>query len=210
MSEKTPETKFQTEMNVSRETIEKLEIYETLLQKWNPIINLVSRNTLHDIWNRHFLDSAQIWKLRPSDSGLWLDLGSGAGFPGLVIAVLAKEIKAPMKVSLVESDVRKAAFLRQASHAMDVSAEIHTARVEDIPPQNASIISARALAPVTKLLTFVELHGADHPIGLFSKGKNHELELTEAKKYWTFDIQKTASLTDIDGVILKTENLGRI
>jgi 16S rRNA (guanine527-N7)-methyltransferase len=201
---------FQSVMNVSRETIDRLKTFQAHLVKWNPTINLVGRGTIDDIWTRHFLDSAQLWLEIPINTGIWLDLGSGAGFPGLVIAAIAAEYAPDMTIRLVESDIRKSAFMHQASQAMGLSPDIQTCRVEDLKPQKADVISARALAPVQKLLDFSELHGDKDTISLFSKGKNHELELTEARKYWTFKLQKTASFTDSDGVILKIGGLSRV
>ncbi|MCB1368561.1 MAG: 16S rRNA (guanine(527)-N(7))-methyltransferase RsmG [Rhodobacteraceae bacterium] len=201
---------FQTAFNVSRETIERLEVFESLLIRWNPAINLVSKATLSQIWDRHFTDSAQIWKLRPESARSWLDLGSGAGFPGLVIAVLAAEQEPALHVALVESDARKSTFLANTAREMGIDVTIHTERAENLEPQRADIISARALAPMHKLLGYAMRHRNDRSICLFLKGANHESELTEARKYWTFDLQKTPSRTGSGGVILKIGAFGRV
>lgn len=200
---------FSTHLNVSRETLERLEIYENLLKKWNPAINLVSEGTLADIWTRHFLDSAQIWTLKPKTAERWIDLGTGGGFPGLVIAILAAEKSPNLRVDLVESDARKAAFLMTASREMGVSPEIIIERVEELSPRQADVISARALAPLSTLLEYAFRHKAKNGICLFPKGQNHEIELTEAAKCWTFKVQKTPSMTDSGGVILKIGGFGR-
>lgn len=201
---------FSKKVNVSRETLDRLRTYEQLLKKWNPAINLVSRGTLEDIWTRHFLDSAQLWGLKPNNADYWLDLGTGAGFPGLVIAILAAEHQPSLKIGLVESDARKAAFLLNTSQNLSISPKIFTERAEMLQPQGADVISARALAPLSQLLEFTERHKADNTICLFSKGRTYETELTNAKKYWTFDVQKTPSLTDSEGVILKIGGFGRV
>lgn len=201
---------FQASQNVSRETMDKLERFEALLLKWNHSINLVSRNTIDDVWQRHFLDSAQLWGQRPLNARTWLDIGSGGGFPGLVVAILAAEEDNQIKVVLVESDIRKSAFLIKVSQELGLNTEILTERAEDLVPQRADIISARALAPLVKLLEFSLQHGKGSTVHLFSKGKNAELELTEARKYWTFKLQKTPSISDSTGKILKIEGLGRV
>ncbi|NOX72855.1 MAG: 16S rRNA (guanine(527)-N(7))-methyltransferase RsmG [Alphaproteobacteria bacterium] len=200
---------FQARINVSRETIGRLKIYHDLLQKWNPVINLVSRSTIKGIWHRHFLDSAQLWELRPQNATTWLDLGSGAGFPGLVIAVLAKGEESSLTMSLVESDARKSAFLLNASQIVDTPVIIYTKRAEDLESEPFDVISARAFAPLVSIFEYSERFLKENTVLLLPKGKNHELELTEARKYWTFELQKTQSVTDPDGVILKIEGLGR-
>jgi len=202
--------RFKSLLNVSRETIDTVKIYESLLRKWNPAINLVSKSTLDDIWSRHFLDSAQIWQLRPPEATTWLDLGSGGGFPGLVISVLAKEQAPDLKVTLVESDIRKATFLQNASREMGVSPDIFTQRVENLHSQAADVISARALAPLPKLLSYADRHTKNGTICLFSKGENYESELTEAQKSWTFNFQKTPSITSSGGIILRIGDIGRV
>ena len=201
---------FQRHLNVSRETIARLETYEAILKKWNPSINLVSKSTLDQIWSRHFLDSAQLWGHKPERARKWLDLGSGGGFPGLVIAALAADIAPDLTVTLVESDLRKATFLTMASQEMQINPQIHIARAEQLEPQAADVISARALAPLAKLLNYAERHAAPGAICLFSKGESHESELTEARKYWTFEVQKTPSVTGSGGVILEIGGFGRV
>lgn len=202
--------RFQSVFDVSRETISRLETYESLLIKWNPAINLVSKSTLPHIWDRHFADSAQIWADRPDSAGTWLDLGSGAGFPGLVIAVLAAEQMPALHITLVESDARKATFLANVAREMSVDATILSERAENLEPQRADVISARALAPLHKLLGYAMRHRADATICLFLKGANHEIELTEARKYWTFELQKMPSRTDSGGVIMKIGAFGLV
>lgn len=200
---------FRARYNVSRETINRLFEYEALVKKWNPAINLISRSTIGNIWERHIIDSAQIWDQQPHSAGFWLDIGTGGGFPGLVIAILAKELKPDMKIGFVESDTRKASFLLKTSVDLGLSPEISISRAEGLTPQSANIVSARALAPLNKLLGLAERHLADNGVCLFSKGENAENELTLARKYWTFTLQKTPSRTDSGGVILRIGDLRR-
>lgn len=197
-------------VNVSRETIARLELYESLILKWNPAINLVSKSTLSEIWGRHFLDSAQIWNCKPPNAKRWLDMGSGGGFPGLVIAIIADELAPDLQVILVESDARKASFLMKLCQETGIRAKIHIERIENLSSQDADVISARALAPTEKLLDYASRHAREGAKLLFSKGANHEIELTEARKYWKFKLQKTTSLTDPSGVILEIEGLSRV
>jgi len=200
---------FRARYNVSRETIERLLAYEELIKKWNPVINLISKSTIDHIWPRHILDSAQIWDQQPPAAKYWLDIGTGGGFPGLVIAILAKELKPDLIIALVESDARKSSFLLKTSVDLGLSAEIMISRAEDLRPQAAHVVSARALAPLNKLFGLVERHLCDDGVCLFSKGENAENELTLARKYWTFKLQKTPSRTDSGGVILRIGDLRR-
>lgn len=201
---------FQNTMNVSRETIERLKIYESLLLKWNPAINLVGQSTISQVWIRHFLDSAQLWNLRPKNTKTWLDLGSGGGFPGLIVAILAVEYDPSLSVTLVESDARKASFLLKVSQETGITPKIAIERAEKLPPAAADVISARALAPVSKIFEYVTRLSNDNTICLLSKGENHESELTAARKNWKFELQKIPSITDVNGVILKIERIVRV
>ncbi|MFQ5437444.1 MAG: 16S rRNA (guanine(527)-N(7))-methyltransferase RsmG [Paracoccaceae bacterium] len=200
---------FQKRFNVSRETIERLQDYVLLLKRWNPTINLISRSTVSDIWTRHIEDSAQIWELREDSAINWLDLGSGGGFPGLVIAVLAKGCGSKIEMTLVESDGRKAAFLTTCARELGVSARILKKRVEEVDPQYADIISARALAPLETLLGYGNRHIRHGGTLLLHKGKSWESELTKCEKYWTFQLEKHRSRTDPSGVLLKIGGLRR-
>jgi 16S rRNA (guanine527-N7)-methyltransferase len=161
----TPEG-FARRFDVSRETLTRLETYAALLTKWTRRINLVSAASLPDLWHRHIADSAQLLAFRPP-ARLWLDLGSGAGFPGLVVAILTPDLH----VRLVESDQRKCAFLRRVAEDTGTTVDIVPCRIETLPPQSADVISARALAPLTQLLAHAEKHLAPDGIGLFPKGR---------------------------------------
>ncbi|MFV3127328.1 16S rRNA (guanine(527)-N(7))-methyltransferase RsmG [Niveispirillum sp. KHB5.9] len=193
---------FQEKFGVSRETLEKLEVYAAHLRKWNPAINLVSNTTLEDLWSRHLADSAQVFSLVPDGTKVLVDLGSGAGFPGLVLAILGVR-----SVHLVESDVRKAAFLREVARVTGAPATIHPVRIEVADVPEADVVSARALAELTLLLPWA--HGMLRPGGvcLFPKGRTAEDELTAVKDSWNMRIERFPSQTDPAGTILRISDL---
>ncbi len=195
---------FATQTNVSRETLEKLDIYAKQLAKWNRAINLVAKPTLNHLWNRHFLDSAQLLEYISNNVKSWVDLGSGAGFPGLVIAIMRPDIA----VTLVESDRRKSVFLAETARACDVDVTVLTERAEKIDLK-ADVVSARALAPLTRLLSFSEQ--LLHPGGqsLFLKGENVENELTEANLVWHITHTKHISCVDPRGSVLSITEFQR-
>lgn len=198
------------DLNVSRETLDRLHLYEALLKKWNPAINLVSRATVADAWARHFLDSAQIFDLAPGGARHWADLGSGGGFPGMVVAIIAAERAPDMAVTLVESDQRKAAFLRTVVREVGVPANVIAERIEEVPPLGADVLSARALAPLSMLLGFAERHMVPGGRALLQKGAQHDAEITEALASWRFDVQKTPSKTNPSAVTLSVGGLSRV
>lgn len=204
------EEAFQRSANVSRETLKRLVLYETLLKKWNPVINLVSRSTVADIWMRHFLDSAQLFDLAPENTGHWADIGSGGGFPGLVVAAIAAEKSPNMMVTLVESDRRKATFLQTAAREMDLQTQVLTERAENLPSLQADVISARALAPLVDLCELARHHLAPGGIALFPKGEKVENELKLALASWRFVVEKFPSKTEPNAVILKIGGLSRV
>lgn len=184
---------FQAQTGCSDAALARLRIYAERLEKWQKAINLVAPKTLPELWRRHFLDSAQLLKHAPANAQRWLDLGSGGGFPGLVIAALSEA-----HVHLVESDQRKSAFLRDTAHAMGVKATIHVKRIEALDPVALhqamggapQVISARALAPLKELIDLAHPLAAKKGAGpdtvfLFLKGRQAEDELTEARRYWT-------------------------
>lgn len=189
-------------LNVSRETQEKLDHLVALLAKWSPRINLVSRTTLKDSWTRHILDSAQVFSVPDVRSGLWADFGSGGGFPGLVVAILAQELAPGLKVTLVESDRRKSVFLRTALRETDVDAQVLSERIEKVPPLQADVISARALADLTVLLSFADRHMSKTGRAVFLKGANWKKELKAARESWKFDCAERKSITDPNAVVL--------
>ena len=189
--------------SVSRETLERLERFASLVTRWNPAVNLVSRASLAYLWERHIADSAQIFPLRPQAAHRWVDLGSGGGFPGIVVAILAREQAPEMTVSLVESDQRKAAFLREASRLLELRTDILCERVDIIPHLAADVISARALAPLSALCDMASRHLKPEGIALFMKGRGYAAELEEAKAEWRFDCTITPSTTEEGAAILR-------
>jgi len=196
--------------DVSRETRERLGAYAELLEKWNPKINLVSASTLVEVWTRHFLDSAQILDLAEVGAKLWADLGTGGGFPGLVVAILAKDLRPHMQVVCVESDQRKATFLRTVVRETGISARILSKRIEDIEPLGADVVSARALAPLPKLLDHASRHLATGGHALLLKGAGYQKEVNDALESWSFGLDTYPSKTDPDAVILKIGDIRRV
>lgn len=194
--------------DVSRETLAKLGLYAALLEKWNPKINLVSRSTIPDLWQRHIWDSAQIYPMAPAGD-LWLDIGSGAGFPGLVAAVLAVQFNPLQKFRLVESDQRKAAFLRTVIRELGLNATVDAKRVEELPAANADILSARALADLSILLTFADRHLSPTGTAIFLKGETWENEVEAARTLWHFECEKRTSQTDPNAAILLIKGIHR-
>ena len=197
--------------DVSRETLARLALYADLLRRWNRAINLVGRSSLEDLWRRHFLDSAQLLPLLPDPPAgaprTLVDLGSGAGFPGLVLAILGAG-----DVHLIESNRRKAAFLREVARQTGTAVTVHEQRIEAVGPIAADVVTARACAPLDRLLghasRFLGVGGAGGRVSgrcLFLKGKGVEEELTEALNRWTLSLERSPSVTDPAGTILNIE-----
>ncbi|AJE44927.1 16S rRNA (guanine(527)-N(7))-methyltransferase RsmG [Celeribacter indicus] len=197
-------------MDVSRETLEQLEQYHRLLRKWTPAINLVAKSTMEDVWDRHFVDSAQVFGLVPRHEALWVDLGSGGGFPGLVCAVLARELSPETRFVLVESDMRKATFLRTVARELALEAEVICDRVEKVPPLGAEILSARALAPLPKLLDYAARHLGPAGIAVFLKGESFREEICKAQDDWRFAYEEIRSQTDEAAMILRIGDIERV
>lgn len=198
------------QLNVSRETSERLKTLATLLEKWNPKINLVSKSTISELWSRHILDSAQIFGLSPQTTQHWVDIGSGGGFPGLVVALMCDEPGAPEKVTLIESDQRKCAFLRTVLRETGVQATVLTKRIEEADPQIADVLSARALADLSMLFEFTDRHMGADGLALFPKGANWRKEVDAAKESWSFQVDAVQSKTEPQAVILKIGELQRV
>jgi 16S rRNA (guanine527-N7)-methyltransferase len=195
---------FAAHFPVSRETLARLETYAALLRQWQKAINLVGPSTTESIWGRHFADSAQLVGLAPPDARTWLDLGSGAGFPGLVVAIFLAESGAG-KVTLIESDQRKAAFLAEVARKTGVAVDILCRRIEKVPTQaklGFDVITARALAPLPRLLDLAAPYFSEHTVGLFLKGHEAPAEIEAAQKRWEFTSALHPSLTDADGRIV--------
>ena len=188
--------------SVPRETVNKLERYVELLREWNERINLVADSSLLHVWSRHILDSAQLMKFIPDTARSVFDLGSGAGFPGLVLAILG----AP-GVHLIESVGKKANFLRLVAGELGLNARVHQERIEEIRDLRADVITARALKPLSELLSLTKPLMHKGSICLFPKGQHVDAELTEAQKYWTFACEKHSSFSDRTGTVLKITDL---
>ena len=185
----------------------RLDSYVALLTAWNRRINLVSATTIPDVWRRHIADSAQILALAPPEARSWVDLGSGGGLPGLVIAALAAEQRPDLAVRLVESDARKSAFLAEAGRKMGLTVAIETTRIEALSPMPHDVVSARALAPLDRLCTMALPFSGPGTVFLLPKGARFETELTEAARHWHIHAEQIASRTDPDAVILRIKEL---
>jgi 16S rRNA (guanine527-N7)-methyltransferase len=188
-------------VNVSRETRDQLEALVHTLGRWQKAINLVGKATVEDVWVRHILDSAQLLPLIPKSAERLVDLGSGGGFPGLVIAAL----RPSLEVTLIESDARKGAFLGEAGRRMGLQKQpkVVVSRIEAAPPAQADVVTARALAPLSQLLGWAAPHRTDTAICLFHKGKGWQAEMNEAMKDWDIEAQPFASVTDRESVLLR-------
>ena len=198
----TPE-QFAAEISVSRETLARFERYEMLLGKWQRAINLVAPSTLKDIWRRHFLDSAQLISHLPGPGPL-VDLGSGAGFPGAVLALLGAA-----DVHLIEADKRKCAFLREVNRELGLGMTIHQARIEDVVPWEARSLTSRALAPLDRLLSLASGFIGPATVALFLKGESVSGELTQAEKEWNMAPEYLRSRSSPTGIILRLTKMER-
>ncbi len=197
-------------LGVSRETIARLEDFQKLLEKWNPAINLVSRRSLNDGWNRHIVDSAEVYGECADNARSWVDLGSGGGLPGIVVAIIARELDPSRSFTLIESDRRKAAFLSTAAKNLDLRVTVLTDRIEKIPPLGADILSARALAPLKTLCSYAVQHLGENGTALFQKGINFADEILDAQKHWQFRCNVIASRTQSGSVILQLNEIRHV
>jgi 16S rRNA (guanine527-N7)-methyltransferase len=199
-------------LRVSRETVEKLEHFASLFQKWARSINLVAPSTLGDLWQRHILDSLQLYQLSPAPK-TWVDLGSGGGFPGVIMAICLSEAENGW-VHLVESNSKKAAFLRVALRETGARGSVHPIRIEAAPAEipNCDAISARALADLSQLLDhcapWMLLEGSK-TVAFFHKGRDYQQEVDKAVSRFQFDLIKHASVVEPDSVVLEIANLSR-
>ena len=234
---------FAAAFDVSRETIDRLEIYAALLRQWQKAINLVAPSTLEAVWHRHFADSAQIVRLAPTGAGSWVDLGSGAGFPGLVVAILLAGAPSPRlrgegqqrppeqasaphpsplpaegrgegmatRVTLIESDSRKCAFLREVARRTGIAVDILSTRIEVATTQakldSPEVVSARALAPLDRLLGLAAPLFAPSTVGVFLKGRDAAAEIETAAKAWTFAVEMVPSITETTGRVVVIRDL---
>lgn len=201
---------FQTAFDVSRETMDRLDSYAALVKKWNPAINLISKSTVDALWQRHFHDSAQIYQLRQNQPCHWVDLGSGGGFPALVLSILSLEFSPKDRFTLVESDLRKSVFLQTVIRELDLNAVVIADRIEKIPALDADILTARALSSLDKLMGFAELHLNPTGFAIFPKGETYKKEIEDAVVSWTFELEEITSETNSSGAILKIGDITRV
>ncbi len=190
---------------VSRETGEKLDLFVAELARWQQVKNLVGPDTLRQIWLRHVLDSLQIATAASVEQGLWLDLGSGGGLPGLIVATLRTEAgQGPVR--LVESNQGKCAFLLHCIRLLKLDASVDARRIEAVmaaPPDGVRVVSARALAPLSRLLEWTSPLLRNGAMAIFPKGQDVEKEITEASRYWDFEVERLSSETDPAARILR-------
>lgn len=188
----------------------KLEQFAALVVKWNPSINIVAKSTIGDLWNRHIIDSVQLFRCLTAEHKSWVDLGSGGGFPGLVIAILASELRPDLHFALVESDRRKCVFLMESIRQLGLSVVVHSCRIEDLAPQSACVVSARALAPLSVLCGYAARHVRPGGVCAFLKGASVETEIDGARKDWDFELDRVDSVTDSRASILFLRGLRHV
>jgi len=194
-------------LDVSRETMADLEAFAALVVKWTPKINLIARGTIDVIWDRHIIDSVQLYRFAPDTFVTWVDIGSGGGFPGIVMAILGKTRQPRARFVLIESDQRKATFLKSAARELSLPVTVLAGRVENIAPQDADVVSARALAPLSGLLSLTQRHLNADGIALFHKGRRAQQEVADARKNWSFELEDHPSITDPVARILAIQRI---
>lgn len=199
-------TELQRDLDVSRETLERLRAYVALLERWNRKINLIAARDVGEVWNRHILDCAQLAPLVPAGSGSLADIGAGAGLPGLILSIL----NIAAQIHLIESDGRKCAFLREAIRVTQSSAIVHESRVEDVKLPAQDVVVARACAPLDRLLEMAQKLISIHTVCIFPKGLRVEQELTEAQARWNMRVRQVPSRTDPAGRILVLTEVARV
>ena len=197
-------------LDVSRETIERLDCYAGELVKWTRRINLVAKSTVENLWERHIADSLQVAHRIETQDQTYCDIGSGGGLPGLIVAAVLKEKRPHISVNLVESDQRKCAFLLSTARAMDLSINVISERVENVPPMKADVMSARALADLSRLLTYCQPHLAEGGRCLFLKGASYRQEVKAALEFWRFESKEWVSRTNDQSVLLELRNIANV
>ena len=193
-------------LDVSRETLEKLEKFAGLVLKWTNKINLIAANSKEDLWNRHVVDSVQIYDHAPDGWRTWADLGSGGGFPGIVIAILDPEAR---PVTLIESDQRKALFLQTARRELGLNVTVLSQRIEAVTENDFDVLTARALAPLEALLGYAQPLMSATGVALFPKGRRYEEELVAARANWDFELDQLPSITSDDSRILRIARIAK-
>ncbi len=196
---------FQLATGVSRETLERLSTYHSLLIDWQQRFNLIGRGTANAIWHRHFLDSAQLTKLYGVRCSRLVDLGSGAGFPGMVLAIMGQG-----GVELIDSNGKKCLFLERVSMSTNAGAVITKARFDEVArPNRADVVTARAVAPLDRLLGDVSRWVKPEGVALLQRGSRFESELAEAERLWDFEVVRHPSITNPAGAILEISEIRR-
>lgn len=188
--------------NVSRETLSKLQKYVGHVIETQTHINLIGESTLEDIWERHVLDSAQLQKYLPKEKSCIVDLGSGAGFPGIVLALMTDH-----HVICVESIQKKAVFLTQVKESLGLNIQIQNDRAEELPSLKGDVVVARALAPLIKLIPLAKRHIGDHGYMLFPKGEKYKEEIKKSRQKWLFECEEYESITNEKSRILRISNI---
>lgn len=196
--------------NFSRETLAKLQEFAGILEEWNAKMNLVSKNSMSDLWPRHIMDSLQLIKYFPESFDTLVDIGSGAGFPALILAIALAEKKPNVRLKLVESITKKTVYLNDVVQRLNLkNVEVLNTRVENAVFKDVDVVTARAVASLDVLLSYQYKIGGKNTIGLYLKGKSHQEEIDKAAKEWAFDFEKKANIYSEDGVILKISGLRR-
>ena len=189
-------------VDVSRETYDRLSLYHNLLVKWQAKVNLVGPDTISDAWRRHFLDSLQISKFIENKNAKIVDIGTGAGFPGMGLSIFGYQ-----NIHLIESDAKKITFLKEVARITKSNATIHHSRIEQSTIDDVDVVVSRACAPLPKLYSYASRFVSHETICLFHKGKNYSKDSEDAQSDWQFDMTVSPSVTDTEGVILKIQNL---
>ena len=197
---------LQAASGVSRETLARLKLFVSLLEDWNARINLVSARSLADVWKRHIWDSVQLFPLIPPKARNLIDLGSGAGFPGLVLAILLAE-RSKTRVALCEAITKKCRFLEEVAHRTGVEVEIRNDRIEAAEREPFDVVTARACAPLAQLLSYAAPFQGKNTHCLFLKGQSVGAELIEAYKSWSMKVEQHQSRSDPSGIILDIQEL---
>jgi len=201
---------FAAATGVSRETLVRLKRYASLLEDWNARHNLVSRNSMAELWRRHFWDSAQIAGFIPLETRSLVDLGSGAGFPGLVLAEMLRETHGELRVVLIEATAKKCRFLTAVAEALGLRIGVRHQRIEDAPVEPFDVITGRACAPLPQLLAYAQRFWGANTRALLHKGQNLASELTQARKSWRIRVEQHPSRSDPSGIILEIRELQRV
>lgn len=202
-----PDLKLALGQTVPGEVQERLAVFVALVERWNPKINLIARNGISDIWTRHIADSVQLFRHLPGSPSRLTDLGSGGGFPGIVLAIISATLNPACDHTLIESDQRKAAFLREAIRATGIRASVLAERIETAPPQASDVVTARALAPLETLLGLASRHLNESGVAIFPKGVGYPAELEAAREAWDFSVDAVPSATDPQARVLVLRNI---